>query len=165
MDMKPNVDRDADAGIMLADFSRRSAGDIITYEDIEKLIGWDIRRNRAPLNKARKWLLEDYGKVLTVVRNVGYRISTSHQIVEEELRKEREHRRRSARKSKAKAAVVNLSELTEELQLKCHQERWSAYIMQEAGTAKSLKRLGAILTGAAEPLALNKALDALKHNV
>jgi uncharacterized coiled-coil protein SlyX len=53
---------------------RMSIGDLITYEELDELLGRDFRKARAPYNKAHVVLLENDKRAMDNVVGVGYRV-------------------------------------------------------------------------------------------
>lgn len=155
----------ADAGILIAELSKRDIGTTITYEQIAGIIGWDIRKNRGLMHTVKNRLLRDHGKILDVVRDEGYRVLTDSEAVEGKLRSDRERRRRSAKRSKAVAGAVNISKLSETQRIAYLAEVTAAHVTIEASSDKTVKQLSAAVNGHNTPLALNNALDAIKKNV
>lgn len=155
----------ADAAVLIAHISQKSKGDLVTYDEIATTIGWDIRRNRGIMVTVKNRLLRDYSIVLSVVMGVGYKVLDDGEIVTGELSGDRERRRKSAVRSKRKAESVTLSNLAQPEQLRCLAEITAAHVTIEASGDKSVKQIASNLNGNAQPLALNKALEALKHNI
>ena len=155
----------ADAGVLLAHLSRKGKGDEVSYSEIETVIGWDVRNNRGIMQTVKNRLLRDHGLTLDPVFKVGYRILTDNEIAEGRLRREREHRRRNAQRAKRIGSTVDISKLDDTQRLKCLAEITAAHVTLDASTDKSVKQIESSLNGSTQPLALNKALDALKHNL
>lgn len=78
---------------------------------------------------------------------------------------DRNHRRKSAVRSKRKASTVDLSKLNPTQQLQCLSEVTAAHVTVQASEDKSLKQIETKLDGSHSPLALNNALEALKNNL
>ena len=154
----------ADAGILIAKISTRQRGETITYDEIKTWIGWDIRDNRGVMQTVKNRLLRDYSMVLGVVTGEGYRILTESEM-NGDLRSDRERRRRSATRSKAKAGTVDISKLNDIERLSYLAEVTAAHVTIEASGDKAIKQLTAGMNGHTTPLALNYALEAIKNNV
>jgi len=165
MSSKSIAELSADAAILIAEFSRRNKGDTVTYDELQALIGWDVRTNRGILRTVRNRLLRDHAKVLDAVHTQGYRILTDAEIVEGRLGRDREQRRRSACRSKLRAGAVNLSELNERQRLTYVAEVTVAHITESTSGTAAVQRIADNANGSTQPLALNKALEALKHNI
>jgi hypothetical protein len=155
----------ADAAILISELGKREKGSTVTYEEFEKLIGYDVRNNRGILVTVKNRLLRDHELVLDSVPKVGYRILSDAEVVEGLLRTDRERRRRAATKSKQKAAVVDMSKLNEMQKISYLAEVTVAHVVIDSSGDKSIKQLSLSLSGATAPLALNNALDALKKNL
>lgn len=56
-------------------------GQVISYADLEKVIGQDVRSFRQAVYKARKELLKNHNRFLIVERGVGYRVDDGMRIM------------------------------------------------------------------------------------
>lgn len=155
----------ADAAVLISHFAQQPKGEIVTYEQIAALIGWDIRENRGIMVTVRNRLLRDDRKVLSAVHSEGYKILTDQEVCNGELRRQRETRRRNAVKSKSKAGSVDFAALNEADRMSLLSEVTVAHLTAEASKDRSVLQIGSHLNGATQPLALNLALDAVKKNL
>jgi hypothetical protein len=73
-------------------------GDTITYDELSALVGFDIREDRSPYQRAAKELLEVDHKALTNVRGIGYRVieAAAHREVARLKTKEADRRLQGA---------------------------------------------------------------------
>lgn len=159
-------DRSAEASILIGHFSILPKGELTTYAEIEQLIGYDIRKNRGPIGTVKTRLRRDYGRVLKGVANGGYKVLTDEEVRQNEMRRDREHRRRHANNSKEKAQTVDISALSNDDKLALIGEMQVAHVVAAISTAKSVARVTSNMSGTeAGLLTLNKSLEALKKNL
>lgn len=89
-------------------------GDLITYEELSKAIGRDVRTFAQPsLRSARQGVLVSKGIVFGVETNVGLRRLNDEEIVDS-IESDRARVRRATRKSLKKLTVVKFDNLSEE---------------------------------------------------
>lgn len=155
----------ADAAILISHCSELPKGTNVTYEEIAKLIGWDVRTNRNVMGTVKRRLCRDYGRVLGSVMRIGYRVLTDEEVATGELSRDRRHRRRHATRSKAKAGTVAIAELNEAHQVQLLSEVSAAHVAAEASRDNAVKRIADKINGSTQPLALNFALEAVKKNL
>ena len=75
----------------------KEIGDVIVFDELSKVIGEDIRKNRSAVYKARKRMLEDSNKFLDVERGAGYKVVDGMDIM----------RHADGRHKKAKRQIVS----------------------------------------------------------
>jgi hypothetical protein len=80
---------------------------IISYEDIQRVLGRDIRENRAPIYAARRYLGEMKRRWLEPVPTVGYRVTQP----EDHLRLSHDHKRRSRRQLNMAITLLDTTDL------------------------------------------------------
>jgi hypothetical protein len=85
------------------------SGTVITYADLEKLLGREFALNRTPLYRARQTLGEMHHRWLEAVPNVGYRIIEPI----EHLRVSAGHRRKSRRQVGMAIRVLESTDLSQ----------------------------------------------------
>lgn len=158
--MQSIATRSANASMLIDIFLVRNKGDLVTYQEMEAAIGCDPR---SYISTVANRLRRDYGLNISNVRGVGYEILTDAQIVAGEMKRDRDHRRRSARRSKLKASTVDLSNLNEIQKMQLFSEVTSASIVMEESTDKSVKKINGQMQS--QPLAMAKALDNLKASL
>lgn len=64
-------------------FRPMQVDDVLTYEDAQAALGWDLRRNRSPLYKAMRKMEADDHRTLAPEPGIGYRIAkpTEHETL------------------------------------------------------------------------------------
>ena len=162
--MKPKqsiAGRSADANVLISEISRLNKGDFVSWEDMEAMIGRQLRGNSGILYTVKKNLTKEYGLVLSSRRGEGYEVCTDELVVDGVLAADRARRKRAAHKSGKKDGDVDLNNLTESQRLKLFAEIASACVTEEACLKKSIAKYTAELGGETKPLALNRALNAL----
>lgn len=155
----------AAASILISHISRMKVAEEITWDEINRVVGWDVREKRSIICTVKNRLERDYGIVLGSIPGVGYRLLPDTEKVNGELPKDREARRRSAQRSKRKAGTVELAGLPSADQLRCLSETAIAHVTIVSSSAKSMRQVTQALGGETKPLQLNKALEALKQNL
>jgi len=165
MKTKQRYTLSADASLLISSISRKDRGDDITWEWISSTVGWDVQKKSSVMATVKNRLTRDYNYVLGSMRGVGYKILTHEEVVNGEMPNDRENRSKSAKRSKRKAGTVDLSQLTETQKIQCLAEITSAHITIETSATRSIKQISQHLDGTSQPLAINKAFEALKHNL
>lgn len=84
-------------------------GQVITYADLEGLLGRDFASNRGPLYRARRTLGEMHHRWLEAVPNTGYRVIEPL----EHMRVSAGHRRKSRRQVGMAIRVLEATDLTQ----------------------------------------------------
>jgi hypothetical protein len=87
--------------------------EVLSYEQAQSALGWDLRQNRAPLYKAMRKLEENDHRTLAVESGVGYRVArpTEH----ETLGRKHHHRsRRQLKKAVSKFRSADRSQIPPE---------------------------------------------------
>lgn len=88
-------------------------GDTLTYEDLDALLGRDLKGDRNPIYRAMRELETADQRTLTCVTNVGYRVAAANE--HEGLAKHHHKKsRRQIRKAVSKAASANRADLTQD---------------------------------------------------
>lgn len=90
----------------------RAPDDLITYEEIENVLGYDVQTgHRSPIYKASKHLLEDHQRTLVAELNRGYRIARAdeHYTL---AKGQQKGARRKIRRGVALSTHVDLAALT-----------------------------------------------------
>jgi hypothetical protein len=109
-----NFEKSADTKILESALSEAVVGQLITYDELSKAIGRDVREFALPsLRSARQGLLKSKGMVFGVETNVGYRRLDDSQIVDS-AESDRIKMKRAANRSIKKLGVVNFNALPEE---------------------------------------------------
>lgn len=78
-------------------------GDVLTFADIEQIVGRDIRADRYPVREAMRHLERDAHRTLTAVRGVGYRVANPA----EHLTLAKQHQKRARRQTKRALAKTS----------------------------------------------------------
>ena len=109
-----NFEKSADTKILESVLSEAKVGDMVTYEDLSRSIGRDVREFALPsLRSARHGLLKSAGMVFGVETNVGYKRLDDSEIVDS-TESDRRRMKRAANRSIAKLSVVAFDRLTPE---------------------------------------------------
>jgi phosphoribosylformylglycinamidine (FGAM) synthase-like amidotransferase family enzyme len=162
---QPIKDRSNEANILIAHFSQLAKGALVSYDEIVKLIGWDIRANRGPMMTAIRRLKLDHGRVVVGVCNEGYRVMTDDDIAQRRMQQNLRRRRNNARMSKVEAGTVDISSLNPQDRQALFGQIAIAHVHAETASAKAVKKITASCVDTTQPLALNNALEALKKNL
>lgn len=69
--------------IIREELRKLEIGDLLTYDHLETVLGWDIRDNRTPLYKAAKEWGAEFHRALLPVTGEGYRVAepTEHEHI------------------------------------------------------------------------------------
>lgn len=85
-----------------------SIDDVITYADLDELLGRDIRKNRTPLYRARQEMGEQHKRWLESVPNIGYRVLDP----QDHVRVSAVHKRKSRRQLGMAVRVLESTDLS-----------------------------------------------------
>ena len=103
-----------DTKVIESVLAEAKVGDLITYEEISKAIGRDVRLFAMPsLGSARRILLNERKFVFGVEKNIGYRRLNDSEIVDASV-SDRQKIKRAANRSIKKLSVVAFEVLTGE---------------------------------------------------
>lgn len=109
-----NFEKSSDTKIIESILSESKVGDLVTYEQLSKAIGRDVRQFAQPsLRSARQGLLNSKGFVFGTETNVGLRRLNDEEIVDS-TEADRARMRRSARRSIKKLTVVDFEKLPDD---------------------------------------------------
>ena len=86
-------------------------GGILTYEDMDEILGRDFKEDRGPIYRCAKELEDNDHRTLAAVRNVGYRIVEPREHAQLATHHHRKSRRQLG-KAVGKAASADRSKLT-----------------------------------------------------
>lgn len=162
---KSIMEQSADTAVMILELSKLTRGTVIPYEKFSEWLGRPVKRSidLPTINTVIQRLKKDYGLVLDSIKGEGYRILSHEEVVKDESRTQRI--RRMAKKRRQELVTVELSELDELGKLQWAAKSTQSYLIAEAASEKSVAKIAAACNGATEPLALSKALDAIKANI
>lgn len=105
--------KSADAKVIESVLSEAVVGKPITYEEISKAIGRDVRKHSmSALNTAKRSLFKEKQMVFATERNVGLVLIDDSTIIKS-IEKDRLHLHRTASKSLKKLAAVKFDNLDE----------------------------------------------------
>ena len=106
-----NFEKSADTKVLESVLAEAEVGQLITYEEMSKAIGRDVREFALPsLRSARQGLLKTHRMVFGVEWNGGYRRLDDSQIVDT-TESDRKRMKRLANRSIAKLSVVAFESL------------------------------------------------------
>jgi len=105
--------RVSEATLLYEFYSKLSTGDVVTYEQLDEILGRSFLDSRSPHYTAVNRLQKNDKKSMDVVRNVGYRVVSASEHERLALHHHAKSRRQ-LRKSVAKAASANRAELSQE---------------------------------------------------
>jgi len=165
MATKAIAELSADARRLINAIGEKKRGDEITWDWMEQLVGWKLREKPSVMTTVKNRLLRDYDYVLGSMPKKGYRILFDSKVVDGEMSKDRERIRKAAGRIKLKARAVDPSNLTEPQRVRLYAEITAAHVTAETSDEKSITKISLELSGKSQPLTLNKALDAIKHNL
>ena len=104
----------ADAKILRSVLQESEVGQTITYDELSRAIGRDVRQHAiSALGTARRGLLRERGYVFGVERNVGL-TRLSDELVVDSIESDRRRLQRTANRSLRKLETVKFDELPEE---------------------------------------------------
>jgi alkylated DNA nucleotide flippase Atl1 len=135
-----------------------SDGDILTYADIRKQVGVDIREKRYVLNTARKHAEEQTGRLFATVNKEGVKRlhpDASHS----EMTRARQHINRHARKQFRRSEKIDYQALSKDARDALNLERTVLHFVGEASSTKSVKKLAAPVASAADAMTFGKTLE------
>ena len=89
-------------------------GDVVTYEQLDDILGRDFRQARGPFHKANRELLTEQRRGMLNVKNTGYRVVPAEEH-EHAARDQHRYAKRRLRKSKHWLANTNRDELAPEV--------------------------------------------------
>ena len=148
----------ADAKILRSVLEEAKVGDTITYDEMSKAIGRDVREfARSALGTARQGVLREKKFVFGVEATVGFVRLNDSQIVSSS-ESDRRRLQRTAKKSLTKLSVVDFAALPEE------QRRSHVVASAQMGaiamfsTAASTKKIASKVDGSSETLAIGETL-------
>lgn len=109
---RPKADR-AEWRMVYDDLATLDAGDVITYERLDEILGRPFIDGRGPIYRATRELEKVNRRTMTAVANVGYRVVTATEH-EDLARHHHRKSRRQIRKALGKAQSADRSKLTAE---------------------------------------------------
>lgn len=165
MSNKAIAELSADASLLISEISRKKPGDVITWKWMSEIVGWNLQEKNGVMQTVKNRLLRDYRYVLGTIHGEGYKILTDAEVVEGEAARDRAMRAKAAKRTKRKLQAVELSNLDDVQKQRCFAEVTAAHLAIESSKETSVKRLESSINGAGAPLALNKALEAIKKNL
>lgn len=157
------ADQSADTRVLISEISRLERGTVITYEGhFSRWLGKTVSCSAdiPTMNTVIKRLKADYGYVLSNVHGEGYKILTHSEVIADTTRRDRIRRHATLRGRDLDA--VDVSTIDDTGRMRWAAERTLAHLVKDSTSDKSVKRLEGAVNGAAQPLALAKALDAIK---
>ena len=105
-------EKSADTKVIESVLAEAKVGDMITYEQLSKAIGRDVRQfAKSSLDSARRSLLNAKNYVFSVEKGVGLKRLNDNEIVDAS-EDDRKKLRRAARRSLKKLSVVDFDNLT-----------------------------------------------------
>ena len=133
-------------------------GDLITYEDLTRAIGRDVRQFAQPsLRSARRGLLNTQGIVFGVETNVGLRRLNDDQIVDSTLY-DRIRMKRAATRSIRKLSVVKFDELSDEKKRQHIVASAQIGAIEMFATRNATKKIEKKVDGSKERIAIGETL-------
>jgi len=124
---EPNVEAKVIEAFLRPFFEKSDTQTLISYDEISKHLGRDIRRNRQPLYRVMKRLGKEFRRSMTTVIGEGIRVSDS---VDQVFKSERDVKiiGRKTRNAHLQSQWVNLEELDE------HKKRQIISLQTQFGT-------------------------------
>lgn len=109
-----NFEKSADTKVLESVLAELKVGDLITYEELSKAIGRDVRQFALPsLRSARHGLLNSKKMVFGVEHGVGYRRLNDTEVVDS-IEMDRKKMSRAANRSIRKLGTVDYDKLSHE---------------------------------------------------
>lgn len=129
MSERPIYQMDADSRLLMQHLSKTSVGQVLTYDELTRVVSRPVTSTSGSLRTAMKRLLKDTGMVFANVRKVGFKRLDDAEIVSEGGRATTLIRRR-AKRAIERQSKANFSKLTRE-----QQGRYTAQVSVLAATA------------------------------
>lgn len=156
----------ADTAILISEISKLPRGSEIYYAShFSNWLGRPIKRSEdiSTMDTVYRRLRKDHDIVLSPIHGKGYKLLTHAEAVADKTQVEKA--RRAAKRRKEELATVQLAELNEIEKLHWAASVTQSHLIIETAKDKTTQRLESACNGAAEPLALAKAFDAIKANL
>lgn len=151
-----------DSQVILARLKTMRKGDVVTYDELTKLIQSDIRKKSYYcLNTARRRLLMDDGMVFESVRGVGIKRMDDEQIISIGEQSERKLHKLS-RNAMRKLGCANTDNLTNEQRIDLYAHCSAIGAIALITKPSKLKLLKAAVKSSESRLPVNKSLEIFK---
>ena len=147
---------------LIADrLSAVAMGEQVSYDELSKIAGSNVREDRGALESARRVVLREHGIVFDVVRGSGLIRLDDNAIIESRARDVR-HINRAAHKAMVKQSKANYESLTPENKLAFNTTGSLLKLVSIASSRDANKRMRIAVTAANQQLSLAQSLEALK---
>lgn len=162
-DSKTFEEMSIETTLLIQCFEALGEGKVVSYEDMEKLIGRDVRTAaRGALRTARKRVLCDSGIHIACIPKVGMKRLAPGEALGDGDRKLASSRR-AARRADTSYSQVDATRLSDEEKLRLAAGRTRALVIADVASERARKKIESALTGTeAKPLPIGKALDLFK---
>lgn len=154
-----------DAKLLMERLEQCRVDDVVTYDELNKIVDRDLQKNGAPLRRARLKLQNEKQMVFDAVRNVGVKRLSDADIVattaEGFPRKLRKVARRGIRRI---ASVQNFTNLNLNDQNRHNSTMSVLSVVDHIMHSSRLKRLEAKVAEAKAAISLNKTLELFSEN-
>lgn len=153
-----NFEKSQDTKILEGVLAEAAIGQMITYEELSKAIGRDVREHSlSSLVSARRGLMKEKRYVFGVERNVGLRRLADEQIVDS-TEADRRKVQRAARRSIQKLSVVDFDQLPEEKKRDHLTYSTTMGVVAMFSNKASHRRIEKTVNGSHKPLAIGETL-------
>lgn len=160
--MPANFQRSADTSLLVTLFSRAEHGELVTYEQLEGMLGRDPRLHRAAIHSALRIVQNETGKVFECEAKLGYRCLDDAQIVgSTQSIRERQHR--LTRKALKRLGVVRTDKLPDDKRTEYYTALSIQGAMHHVTTAKAQAAIASKVNGSTQQLAVAMTLKALSE--
>jgi len=166
----PIFRRSHDTDVLVNMLSKLDPGDVITYDELSKVIGRDVREGtaRGALLSARRVLLKEQQKLIEVCeRGVSLKCCVPQDVVQT-LASRRHHEKRHIRKSVAISCSISKEQyegLSPEMRTNLNLERTFCALQCSMHETKQVEALRAKCESASNPPALAVSFNLLKENL
>ena len=153
----------ADARLLYQRLSTANIGDIITYEELSKIVSADVRtKARSYLNTARKIVQREDSKVFGTIRNIGIKCLSSPEIINNVAYSVGHIHRTTSKAIKKIGCISDLDAMpnNEKIRLNAYASAIGAISIMTQG--RSIKKLTKSVTETQNQLAYAATLDAFK---
>ena len=142
--------------------AKAAVGDVVTYEELSKLIGCDVRHHRGPVNSALNQLVRQH-VVFTCVARVGFKCcSDTEKITVVSFDQLKRMRRAGKRAQRAAAAVENFEKLPRDVQTQHNVQMSIAGAVLQMTTVNGQKKIKAAVETVQHELPLAATLETFK---
>jgi hypothetical protein len=148
-----------DTNRIIQSFLDAEVGEVITYDELSDLVGYDIQKKRGALSQAQTRLLNHHGIVFSCMRNVGMKRITAEENVHSTDAYLTSIRNKSYKKMKELGCVDNFDELSTKNQHK-HNTAMSVFgLLNSVSQRRAFKKIESKIVKAGDVLPPLKTME------